>query len=55
MEGRTSRVAYSMMVGYAAHAFSVAMGKPMAPVRTESGEIGFVVSDGQMSERPHVR
>ena len=41
-----------VMANYAAHAVSIALGKPHVPVAMDGGEIGFAEVDGPMPEAP---
>ena len=45
---------HGMMISYAAHAISVAMGRPMAPVQYDDGTVGFIADDADapMPEAP---
>ena len=42
----------TVMASYAAHAVSIALGKPHAPVKMGDGSIGFAPVDGDLPEAP---
>ena len=43
---------YATMANYAAHAVSIALGKPHVPVAMRDGTIGFSAVDGDIPEAP---